>query len=43
MAWREDNRRASNGEQYKMAVNAALAHPISLRRKGYWRRTLSQT
>lgn len=29
MAWREDNRRRSNGEQYLIAVNAVLAHPIS--------------
>jgi hypothetical protein len=28
-AWREDNRRRSNGEQYLIAVNAALAHPVS--------------
>ena len=29
MAWREDNRRVSNGEQYLMATGAALAHPVS--------------
>lgn len=38
MAWREDNRRVSNGEQYLMATNAALAHPISRQWKGYWQR-----
>src|SRR5580658_8569496 len=38
MAWREDNRRRSNGEQYLIAVNAALAHPISCQWKGYWQR-----
>ena len=38
MAWREDNRRLSNGEQYLIAVNAALAHPVSRQWKGYWRR-----
>jgi transposase-like protein len=38
MAWRENNRRISNGEQYLMAVNAALAHPVSRQRKGYWQR-----
>ena len=38
MAWREDNRRVSNGEQYLMAVNAALAHPVSRQWKGYWQR-----
>jgi transposase-like protein len=36
MAWREDNRRRSNGEQYLIAVNAALAHPVSRQWKGYW-------
>ena len=39
MAWREDNRRLSNGEQYLIAVNAALAHPVSRQWKGYWQRT----
>jgi hypothetical protein len=38
MAWREDNRRLSNGEQYLIAVNAALAHPVSRQWKGYWQR-----
>ena len=38
MAWHEDNRRISNGEQYLMAVNAALAHPVSRQWKGYWQR-----
>ncbi len=38
MAWREDNRRVSNGEQYLMAVGAALAHPVSRQWKGYWQR-----
>ena len=28
MAWREDNRRVSNGELYLMAADAALRHPI---------------
>ena len=27
MAWREDNRRISNGEQFLLATGAALAHP----------------
>ena len=36
MAWREDNRRLSNGEQYLIAINAALAHPVSRQWKGYW-------
>jgi ISXO2-like transposase domain len=38
MAWREDYRRTSNGEQYLVAVNAALAHPVSRQWKGYWQR-----
>jgi transposase-like protein len=40
MAWREDNRRVSNGEQYLMAANAALAHPVSRLWKAYWQRHL---
>ena len=39
MAWREDNRRVSNGLQYLMATNAALAHPVSRMWKGYWQRS----
>jgi transposase-like protein len=38
MAWREDNRRVSNGEQYLMTANAALKHPVSREWKGYWQR-----
>ena len=38
MAWREDNRRVSNGEQYLMATGAALNHPVSRTWKGYWQR-----
>lgn len=38
MAWREDNRRISNGEQYLMVTGAALAHPVSRQWKGYWQR-----
>jgi hypothetical protein len=37
-AWREDNRRKPNGTLYLMAVNAALAHPVSRQWKGYWQR-----
>jgi transposase-like protein len=39
MAWREDNRRVSNGELYLMAADAALKHPISKRWSGYWQRS----
>lgn len=38
MAWREDHRRVSNGEQYLMAAHAALTHPVSRTWKGYWQR-----
>lgn len=38
MAWREDNRRISNGEQFLAATGAALAHPVSRVWKGYWQR-----
>jgi transposase-like protein len=38
MAWRENNRRVSNGEQYLMAADAALRLPVSRQWKGYWQR-----
>lgn len=38
MAWRENNRSVSNGEQYLLATNAALTHPVSRQWKGYWQR-----
>ena len=38
MAWREDRRRVSNGEQYVMVATAAAAHPVSRAWKGYWQR-----
>ncbi|WP_442916086.1 IS1595 family transposase [Lichenihabitans sp. Uapishka_5] len=38
MGWREDNRRVSNGQQYLMATEAALRHPVSRVWKGYWQR-----
>jgi transposase-like protein len=38
MAWREDHRRVSNGEQFLLAANSALAHPVSRNWKGYWQR-----
>jgi transposase-like protein len=40
MAWRENNRRISNGEQYLIATNAALNSPVSRQWKGYWQRAL---
>ena len=42
MAWREDNRRVSNGELYLMAADAALKHPISKHWKGYWQRSVKR-
>lgn len=38
MAWREDNRRISNGEQFLLATSSALTHPVSRQWKGYWQR-----
>jgi transposase-like protein len=42
MAWREDNRRVSNGELYLMTADAALKHPISKLWKGYWQRSVKR-
>jgi hypothetical protein len=38
MAWRENNRRISNGEQFLAVTSAALAHAPSPQWKGYWQR-----
>lgn len=38
MAWREDHRRVSNGEQYLKVVTLGLRHPVSRNWKGYWQR-----
>lgn len=38
MAWRENNRRVSNGEQFLAITAAALDHPVSRQWKGYWQR-----
>lgn len=38
MAWRENNRRVSNGEQFLAIVDAALSAPVSRQWKGYWQR-----
>lgn len=38
MAWREDNRRKPNGEQFNLLIDAAMAHPVSRKWKGYWQR-----
>jgi transposase-like protein len=39
MAWRENNRRVSNGEQYLMTADAAMRLPVSRQWKGYWQRS----
>ncbi len=38
MAWRENNRRVSNGAQFLAIAGAALDHPVSRKWKGYWQR-----
>jgi hypothetical protein len=38
MAWRENQRRNSNGAQYMALASAAAHHPISRKWKGYWQR-----
>lgn len=40
MAWREDHRRAGNGEQSTEIAADALRHPISREWAGYWQRRL---
>jgi len=39
MAWREDNRRASNGAQFNAITASALNHPMSRDWRGYWQRS----
>jgi transposase-like protein len=38
MAWRENNRRVSNGAQYLMTAEAVAHHPVSRQWRGYWQR-----
>jgi hypothetical protein len=38
MAWREDNRRLSNGEQFLTIAAAGLHHSVSKAWKGYWQK-----
>jgi len=38
VAWRENYRRVSNGEQYLMTASAALTYPVSRQWKGCWQR-----
>lgn len=37
MAWREDNRRKSNGDQFTAVSKLALGLPMSRRWRGYWK------
>jgi transposase-like protein len=39
MAWREDNRRVSNGAQYGAIAALALGHSESREWRGYWQRS----
>lgn len=41
MAWREDHRRISNGDQYLLAADAAAQHPKSRQWCGYWQRSMT--
>lgn len=41
LAWREDNRRVSNGTQFTMVVSAAAIAPKSDAWRGYWQRAVS--
>lgn len=41
MAWRENLRRVSNGEQFIRITGAALDHPVSRKWKGYWQRSIT--
>ncbi len=38
MAWREDRRRTSNGDQFRSIAACSLAHPESRVWRGYWQR-----
>jgi len=42
MAWREDRRRVSNGEQSAEVMALALNHPVSREWAGYWQRNKKQ-
>ena len=37
-AWKEDNRRLSNGDAFRRTARLALASPVSRQWKGYWER-----
>jgi transposase-like protein len=42
MAWREDRRRISNGEQSNEITALALNHPVSREWAGYWQRSFNK-
>ena len=42
MAWRENNRRQSNGAQYLKVASAGLRHQVSRNWKGYWQRSVKE-
>ena len=42
MAWREDMRRETNGDQYERMTADALTHPKSRNWCGYWQRGISR-
>lgn len=39
MAWREDHRRESNGEQFRAIAGLAIRHEMSREWRGYWNRS----
>jgi hypothetical protein len=39
MAWREDHRRAANGDQLRTVASLAMSHGVSRVWKGYWHRS----
>lgn len=39
MAWREDNRRVSNGEQFEIIAGLAIRRPVSTAWSRYWQRS----
>lgn len=42
MAWREDRRRRSNGQQSNEIASLALSHPVSREWAGYWQRNITK-
>ena len=37
-AWKEDNRRMSNGDAFRRTLSLAMSSPVSRQWKGYWER-----